>query len=185
MRNKNLDAFEARIKRIAKEEGSKRQLIAGEGELRDTRISAAQIKRAKASQNSSSLILSVPKWGMAFLLGAVAMLIGRLVGHHVLERFMSGADMTELLMRHGGELAIGIVALVTAATFIGFRGGFAKVAMTAGFAMMLVGEADVATHAPGLWEGMFSAEYAAAKLGPSSGMENNLRTIASLLQNNT
>lgn len=182
MLNKNLDAFEARIKRIAKEEGGTRMLIAGEGEVSETRITPQQIKRAKASQESSNLILSVPKWAMAFALGALAMLIGRLLGHHVLGQFLAGADMTMLMMRYLGEFAIGVVALVSAATFIGFRGAVAKVAMVAGFALMLVGEADVAAQAPALWEVMFSAEYAAAKLGPAAGMENNLRLIASVLQ---
>ena len=90
--------------------------------------------------------------------------------------------MTMVIMRHACELAIGIVALVTAATFIGFRGGMAKTAMLAGFVLMVLGESDVAGHAPFLWETMFSPEYAARVLSPAGGMENNLRALAGVLQ---
>ncbi|WP_439111158.1 hypothetical protein [Lentibacter sp.] len=183
MLNRNLDAFDARIKRIAMVEGAPRQLIAGEGEVHETRISASQIKRATKSKDNGTLILALPKWAMAFLLGAAAMLAGRLAGFHVLGQFMSSADMTMLIMRHAGELAIGIVALVSAATFLGFRGGVAKLAMLAGFALMLLGEGDVAGQAPALWETMFSPEYAAQQLSPGSGLDSSLRTIASVLQN--
>ncbi|MCO4828644.1 hypothetical protein, partial [Lentibacter algarum] len=97
-------------------------------------------------------------------------------------QFIVGTDMTMVIMRHAGELAIGVVALVTAATFIGFRGGMAKTAMLAGFALMVLGESDVAGHAPFLWESMFSPEYAARVLSPAGGMENNLRALAGVLQ---
>lgn len=180
--NRNLDAFDARIKRIAKEEGAPRRLIAGEGDVSQTRISQTQIKQATRSKTGTNPILALPRWAMAFLLGAVAMLAGRLAGFHVLGQFMSSADMTLLIMRHAGELAIGIVALVSAATFIGFRGGVAKLAMIAGFALMLLGEGDVAGQAPALWEAMFSAEYAALQISPASGLDSSLRTIASVLQ---
>ena len=183
MMNRNLDAFDARIQRIAKDEKAKGRLIAGEEEVRETQVNLSQLKRAAApKRESGELILAAPKWAMAFLLGAAAMLAGRLLGFHVLGQFIVGTDMTMVIMRHAGELAIGVVALVTAATFIGFRGGMAKTAMLAGFALMVLGESDVAGHAPFLWETMFSPEYAARVLSPAGGMENNLRALAGVLQ---
>ena len=127
MMNRNLDAFDARIQRIAKDEKAKGRLIAGEGEVRETQVNLSQLKRAAApKRESGELILAAPKWAMAFLLGAAAML--------------------------------------------------------AGFVLMVLGESDVAGHAPFLWESMFSPEYAARVLSPAGGMENNLRALAGVLQ---
>ncbi len=127
MMNRNLDAFDARIQRIAKDEKAKGRLIAGEGEVRETQVNLSQLKRAAApKRESGELILAAPKWAMAFLLGAAAML--------------------------------------------------------AGFVLMVLGESDVAGHAPFLWETMFSPEYAARVLSPAGGMENNLRALAGVLQ---
>ena len=127
MMNRNLDAFDARIQRIARDEKAKGRLIAGEGEVRETQVNLSQLKRAAApKRESGELILAAPKWAMAFLLGAAAML--------------------------------------------------------AGFVLMVLGESDVAGHAPFLWETMFSPEYAARVLSPAGGMENNLRAHAGVLQ---
>ena len=183
MFNRNLDAFEARLKRLAAQEAGKHRLIAGEGAVRETSISPSQLKRAAApKRESGALLLAAPKWAMAFLLGAVAMLAGRLLGFHVLGQFITGTDVTMVIMRHAGELAIGCVALVTAATFTGFRGGMAKTAMMAGFALMVLGESDVAGHAPFLWESLFSPEYTVRVLSQAGGMETNLRALAGVLQ---
>ena len=46
MMNRNLDAFDARIQRIAKDEKAKGRLIAGEGEVRETQVNLSQLKRA-------------------------------------------------------------------------------------------------------------------------------------------
>ena len=72
---------------------------------------------------------------------------------------------------------------MTIATFSGLRGAMTKTAMTAGLALMLVGESDVARQAPGAWEAMFSADYAASVLQPTAGARANLQTIAAALQN--
>ena len=182
-----LDTFDARLKRISKSEGAGKQLLAGEGEVTKTRVSEAEIRKARnhfaRKQNSGSLILSVPKWAIAFLLGGVAMLLGRLLGFHVLDGYLAGGDMTMTILQHAGEVAIAVAVLVTIATFSGLRGAMTKTAMTAGLALMLVGESDVARQAPGAWEAMFSADYAASVLQPTAGARANLQTIAAALQN--
>ncbi|RFP89053.1 hypothetical protein DZK27_06625 [Rhodobacteraceae bacterium 63075] len=182
-----LDTFDARLKRISKSEGAGKQLLAGEGEVTKTRVSEADIRKARnqiaRKQSSGSLILSVPKWAIAFMLGGVAMLLGRLLGFHVLAGYLAGGDMTMIILQHAGEMAVAIVVLVTVATFAGLRGAMTKTAMTAGLALMLVGEADVARHAPGAWEAMFSADYAASVMQPSMGARANIQTIAAALQN--
>jgi hypothetical protein len=52
----------------------------------------------------------------------------------------------------------------------------------AGFAMMVLAEADLAGQMPVLWESLFSPEYAARVLGPTAGVEQNLRALAGVLQ---
>ena len=184
MFNRNLDAFEARIKRLAAQEAGNHKLIAGEGDLRETQISPSALKRAakRSKRPSGTLILALPNWALAFVIGAVAMLAGRLAGFHVLGQFMAGGDMTMVIMRHAGELAVGFVVLIAAATVIGFRGGVAKSALMAGFAMMVLAEADLAGQMPVLWESLFSPEYTARVLGQTGNMANNLRAFAGALQ---
>lgn len=182
-----LDTFEARLKRLSKNEGAGKQLLAGEGEVSKTRVSAAEIRRARSRVTRraapGNLILAAPKWAIAFALGCVAMLLGRLAGFHLLDGYLAGNDMMMVILRHAGEIAAAFVVLVTVATFAGFRGAVAKTSMMAGFALILVGEADVAKQAPGAWEAMFSAEYASSVLQPASGARANLQTIAAALQN--
>lgn len=188
MNNKQgLDAFDARLKRISKNESAGKQLLAGEGEVTKTRVSEADIRKARKhiarKRSSGSLILAAPKWAVAFMLGCVAMLLGRLSGFHVLDGYLAGGDMMMVILRHAGEIGIALAVLVTVATFAGLRGTITKTAMTAGFALMLVGEADVAKQAPGAWEAMFSADYAASVMQPSTGARANIQTIAATLQN--
>lgn len=187
--SKGLDAFEARLQRIAKQEGGSKQLLAGEGDVSETRISEgamrrAQAKRAKGTpQSAGSLILAAPKWAIAFVIGCAMMLLGRLLGFHLLEGMIVSGDPTMDMLLVVGEIGIGFAALVALATFVGPRGAMAKMAMMGGFALMLVGEADVAKQAPGAWEAMFSAEYAATVLQPTAGAMANFQSIAAALQN--
>ncbi len=179
MRNKNLDAFEARMKKIAKQEGAPQQYIAGEGNLADTTFSAAAMKRAQKprKQGSKNLFKQLPKIGLSFVLGGVTMLAARLISFHFVPANSFGNEMKAFLMLQGAEIAAAFGLLVTLAVFLKLNTGAMKTAAMAGLAFMLVGEPDVAKHAPNVWQEMFSPDYAAGVLAPQASLENNLRTI--------
>ena len=183
MFNKSLDSFEARLKRLAAEGAGQSRLMAGEGALGQTQISAGALKRAsrRSARANGAWLWAVPRWALAFGLGLVAMGAGRLFGFHVLGPLMGEETLTVAAMRPVGELAIGLVVLLTLAMAIGLRGHMAKGAMLAGLAVMGLGEAELAGRLPGLWESLFSPAYAAQVLGERGGVAQELRALAGVL----
>jgi len=183
MQRKNLDAFEERIKKIAKQEGAPRQYLAGEGDVTETCFTQADMKRAqKPSKERNQLSFKqLPKIGLSFVLGSATMLAGRLVGFHLIPAGVFGNEMKSFLMLQGAEIAAAIGILVTFAVFLQLNTGAMKTAMIAGLGFMLVGEPEVAKHAPTVWQEIFSPSYAAGVLAPQAGLENNLRTIADVV----
>ncbi|MBU2982316.1 hypothetical protein KO498_10905 [Lentibacter algarum] len=184
MRNQNLDAFEKRMKRIAKNEGGQRNMLAGEGDVKSTRFTAEDLRRAtkpKKSAGPKTTFKDLPKAVIGFGIGLLAMLVARLAGFHVIASYVFGDALTSLLMLRGAEIALAIVVMFILGMILKINSGLGKMAMTAGMALMLIGEPEVARYAPSIWQEMFSPQYAAGVLAPQAGIENNLRSIADVV----
>ena len=183
MRNKNLDAFEARMKKIAKQESTGKQYIAGEGDVSQTTFSAADMQRATKprKQGPKDTFKQLPKIGLSFVIGAATMLAGRLASFHFIPANTFGNEMKAFLMLQGAEIAAAFGLLVTLAVFLKLNTGAMKTAAMAGLVFMVVGEPEVAKHAPNVWQEMFSPGYAAGVLAPQASLENNLRTIRDVM----
>ena len=102
MRNQNLDAFEQRMKRIAKNEGGQRQMLAGEGDVKSARFTAEDLRRATKPKTTGpkTTFKDVPKAAVGFVIGLLAMLVARLVGFHVIASYVFGEPLVALLMLH-------------------------------------------------------------------------------------
>ena len=189
MLNRNLDAFQARIGRIAREEGAARQLIAGEGAVNETRISAA---RAAQSAVQSGRQAGLAGWCVHFVLrpaaglalGGLALLLGRLASHHLVAPYfaalssLSGWDGA--FLRHGADLVLGAGFALCLLLLV--RRKLRLVWLAAGFALMFVGEARVAQQVPALWQQMFSPAYLVQKQSEEAALHSRLRGLRSLMQ---
>ncbi len=183
MQRRNLDAFDERMKKIAKHEGAPKQYLAGEGDVASTTFTAADMHRARKpkKQGPKDTFKQLPKIGLSFAIGAATMLVGRVASFHFIPANTFGNEMKAFLMLQGAEIAIAFGLLVTLAVFLKLNTGAMKMASMAGLTFMLVGEPEVAKHAPNIWQEMFSPGYAAGVLAPQASLENNLRTIRDVM----
>lgn len=156
------DVFQARLKRIsAGGDNTMSQVYIGDG---------STAKRQKRGDGKKGLNLAAKKKYLnAFMIGAISMIVGRLVLFHLVSQ--NGVYAEEALGEVGVIFAenLGVFAIAGAISLVAMlakkiSGQNAVLAVVAGFMLIMVGESRLLQAAPDLYGAIYSPSYAQAQL---------------------
>lgn len=152
------DAFQARVARInAGRQFEAEDVIGTQTMAAYARSHQARKAARRGPKEPGPTVLMAP---LALAVGLLAMLAGRVAVYH-LSGVAALADALAAIAPAASVAAGGGFALALAA-MLGLTRGPRLAALAAGFAAMLLGEAQIAPLAPELWASLYSPEYLSA-----------------------
>lgn len=148
------DAFQARLARISNAEGQRAVLLAGVDD-----VPTQQRAVRNAGRRASFSLMPLIGMPFAFLVGAIAMLVGHVLTFRYIEEVGRAEDALGITTLFAVDLGVAVVMTLIILAFFGFlRKGYVLLAVL-GFGTIITQEIELARQFPEVWAQLYSPNF--------------------------